>query len=114
MHRFQTVISILCVRLLIAPVLPSKRIRSPSRAEHFLAHRPVPHASKCRPSTWRTPAGWNQLLRAGRLYLSMQDCIALALENNLDIEIQRYGPEIADAQVCARGRAHSRRASRRR
>ena len=39
------------------------------------------------------------LLRAGRLYLSMQDSIALALENNLDIEIQRYGPEIADAQV---------------
>jgi len=39
------------------------------------------------------------LLRAGRLYLSMQDAIALALENNLDIELQRYGPQIADAQV---------------
>ena len=39
------------------------------------------------------------LLRAGRLYLSMQDAIALALENNLDIEIQRYGPQIADTQV---------------
>jgi outer membrane protein TolC len=39
------------------------------------------------------------LLRAGRLYLSMQDAIALALENNMDIEIQRYGPQIADAQL---------------
>ncbi|HTQ58450.1 MAG TPA: TolC family protein [Bryobacteraceae bacterium] len=39
------------------------------------------------------------LLRAGRLYLSLQDAIALALENNLDIELQRYGPEIADAQM---------------
>ena len=29
----------------------------------------------------------------------MQDAIALALENNLDIEIQRYGPQIADTQV---------------
>ncbi len=32
------------------------------------------------------------LVRAGNLYLSAQDVIALALENNLDIEIQRYGP----------------------
>ena len=32
------------------------------------------------------------LIHAGNLYLSAQDVIALALENNLDIEIQRYGP----------------------
>ena len=32
------------------------------------------------------------LIRAGNLYLSADDVIALALENNLDIEIQRYGP----------------------
>ncbi len=35
------------------------------------------------------------LLRAGKLYLSLQDSIALTLENNIDIEIQRYGPELA-------------------
>jgi outer membrane protein TolC len=39
------------------------------------------------------------LLRAGNMYLSLQDCIALALENNLDIQIQRYGPLLADAAV---------------
>jgi outer membrane protein TolC len=33
-----------------------------------------------------------QLVRSGNLYLSAQDVIALALENNLDIAIQRYGP----------------------
>lgn len=33
-----------------------------------------------------------QLLRAGNLYLSLQDAVALALENNLDIAISRYGP----------------------
>ncbi|HMF77995.1 MAG TPA: TolC family protein [Bryobacteraceae bacterium] len=32
------------------------------------------------------------LIRDGNLYLSAQDVIALALENNLDIEIQRYQP----------------------
>jgi outer membrane protein len=35
------------------------------------------------------------LIRAGNLYLSMQDVIALALENNVDIAVQRYGPFLA-------------------
>jgi outer membrane protein len=35
------------------------------------------------------------LVRAGNLYLTAQDVIALALENNLDIAIQRYGPYLA-------------------
>ena len=34
----------------------------------------------------------NSLIHAGNLYLSAQDVIALTLENNLDIEIQRYTP----------------------
>jgi outer membrane protein len=32
------------------------------------------------------------LVRAGNLYLSVDDVIALGLENNIDIAIQRYGP----------------------
>ncbi len=48
------------------------------------------------------------LLRAGNLYLSLQDAIALALENNLDIEIQRYGPQLADASICGLRRVDSR------
>ena len=35
------------------------------------------------------------LVRAGNLYLSVQDVIALVLENNIDIAIQRYGPPLA-------------------
>src|SRR6266567_6119051 len=34
---------------------------------------------------------FDALIRAGNLYLSAQDVIALALENNIDIEVQRYG-----------------------
>lgn len=41
------------------------------------------------------------LIRAGNLYLSAKDVIALALENNLDIEIQRYGP-LLNKQVTKR------------
>jgi outer membrane protein TolC len=34
----------------------------------------------------------HDLIRAGRLYLTVQDAIALAIENNLDLEVDRYGP----------------------
>ena len=32
------------------------------------------------------------LMRGGKLYLTLQDAIALAVENNLDLQIDRYGP----------------------
>jgi outer membrane protein len=35
------------------------------------------------------------LIRAGNLYLTAQDVIALSLENSIDIEVQRYGPLLA-------------------
>ena len=35
------------------------------------------------------------LVRAGNLYLTAQDVVALAIENNIDVEIQRYGPLLA-------------------
>ncbi len=35
------------------------------------------------------------LLKAGNLYLTAHDVVALALENNIDIEVQRYGPLLA-------------------
>ena len=35
------------------------------------------------------------LMRGGNLYLTVQDTIALALENNLDIAVQRYSPFMA-------------------
>jgi outer membrane protein len=35
------------------------------------------------------------LIRAGTLYLTAQDAIALALENNIDIEVARYNPVLS-------------------
>jgi outer membrane protein len=40
-----------------------------------------------------------ELVRAGQLYLSLQDAIALALENNLDVELERFLSPIADTDV---------------
>ena len=39
------------------------------------------------------------LMRAGNLYLSLADALSAALENNLEIEIQRYLPRIAEANI---------------
>jgi outer membrane protein len=40
-----------------------------------------------------------QLLQSGKLMLSMDDAIALALENNFDIAIARYNLNIADTDI---------------
>jgi outer membrane protein TolC len=37
----------------------------------------------------------DSLIRGGNLYLTAQDVVALTLENNLDIAVQRYGPYMA-------------------
>ena len=41
----------------------------------------------------------DQLIRDGKLYLSLKDAIDLALENNLDLAIARYIRPIADADI---------------
>src|ERR1700730_10577898 len=39
------------------------------------------------------------LVRAGDVYLSLADAIALALENNLDLDVERYLPRIAQTDI---------------
>jgi outer membrane protein TolC len=41
----------------------------------------------------------DSLIREGKLYLSLSDAIALAIENNLDIASARYGPKEADTDI---------------
>jgi outer membrane protein len=41
----------------------------------------------------------DQLMRDGKVYLSLADAVALALENNLDIAISRYNLNIADTDI---------------
>ena len=39
------------------------------------------------------------LYRDGKIYLSLRDAISLALENNLDLELERYGIRLADSDI---------------
>jgi outer membrane protein len=71
---------------------PLLRFTRPFRA------RPVP------PANLANSGRLEALVHAGNLYLSAQDAVALAVENNLDIEVQRYGPLLAQ-EVLRRARA---------
>jgi len=59
----------------------------------FVEHYPV------RPVDLTNSPRIRQLLRAGNIYLSLSDAIALTIENNLDIELQRYGLPVADMEL---------------
>jgi outer membrane protein TolC len=41
----------------------------------------------------------HSLIRGGNLYLSVRDALALAIENNLNLEIDRYGPLLAGSSL---------------
>src|SRR5882724_2335501 len=55
--------------------------------------RPVPE-----PVVVNTPR-IDQVMQDGKLMLSLDDAIALALENNLDLAIARYNLDIADTDI---------------
>jgi len=59
-------------------------------------HLPVPVRSYAGPAVpairLANSERLHELMRAGKLYLSVQDALALAIENNLNLEVDRYGP----------------------
>ena len=61
----------------------------PSRWHFFCARRRA--ARKAAPPSLDNSRRIRDLLRAGTLYLSLEDALALAIENNLDVELQRAG-----------------------
>src|SRR5438477_7680354 len=78
------------------------RIERPSGALGWLT-RPY-RARTVPPINLTNSSRLESLVRAGNLYLSAQDVVALAIENNIDVEVQRYGPLLAQ-EVLNRSRA---------
>ena len=76
-------------------------IRTPSNLAMPHSNNPIKAYT---PSTVAKPDLANsnrlqQLIRDGKLYISLQDAIDLALENNLDLAIARYNLPIADTDI---------------
>jgi outer membrane protein len=108
MYRFKPALAILCIALLIAP-LGFGQVSTRSQPEMPPFERPdtgfLNRILKTYKPTTVPPVNLSNsnrldsLLRAGNIYLSVQDAVALALENNIDIEVQRYGALVQDANI---------------
>jgi len=102
MRSFQSLISLFCVFLItITPISAQTAAASDSgHRRNFISRITDPYRpTTVAPVKFSNSGRLDALLRAGRLYLSLQDTIALALENNLDIELQRYGAQVAEASI---------------
>jgi outer membrane protein TolC len=82
-------------------IVPPVDGQLPQADNRYRTERPANpfRATEAPPIGLQNSSRIDSLMRAGQLYLSLQDAIALALENNLDIELQRYGPGIASSEV---------------
>jgi outer membrane protein len=99
MSYFRSLSIALCMASICFPQTPEVSITNPRpmpfvgnlfRPFHFHLERRVVAPAKLTDSP-----RIQSLVRAGNLYLSVKDVIALALENNVDIAIQRYAPFLA-------------------
>jgi len=86
----------LCL-LLLAPAGYPAPGDSPSKVFNWLSRPYVEHPVA--PVDLSNSPRIRQLLRSGNIYLSLSDAIALAIENNLDIQLERYTLPSADTEV---------------
>ena len=101
MKQLQSYIAVLCVMLLAVPPAGAQKKSAPDKPAqqdprgpqldterpHWYSGMQIPYQPRSVPPVSVSNSGRiDALLRAGNLYLSLSDAIALALENNLDVE----------------------------
>ena len=101
---------IISAMMLVAPVLLFAQVEAPSATRQSItqlsfempkSHNPI---KAYMPDSVPEPVMANsprldQVVREGKLYLSLKDAIDLALENNLDLAIARYNLPIANTDI---------------
>lgn len=90
-QRFASAVSLLCSASLLWAQQSSIE---PIRPTGTVLKRPY-LAPQIPPIRLDNSSRLASLIRGGNLYLTAQDAIALALENNIDIEVARYNPIIS-------------------
>ena len=107
MKQLKSFIALLCVLLIAAPGMYSQQLndRGPTLSgqnEHWYSGFTKPYNTRYVPPINISNSGRaDSLIRAGNLYLSLSDAIAMALENNIDVEVSRYAYPIADASLMS-------------
>ena len=112
MKQIQSMTAVLCVWLVAAAPVWAQQDSSPDRKEETTPRfnsvdthwydrafkRPY-EARMIPPVNILNTTRLDSLLRAGNIYLSLADAIALGIENNLDIELERYEFGFANADL---------------
>jgi outer membrane protein len=98
MKRIQVPLSLLSIFLIICSTVFAQSSISLEPASGWGLLRPY-RQRKVSPVDLRNSSRLESLIRAGKLYLSASDVVALAIENNLDIQVQRYGPFLAQENI---------------
>ena len=100
MLRFKSILSvILCITMALPVFAQTPEITSSPSGGFFSSitknYRPTPVAH----INFEDSGRIERLIRAGHIYLSLRDAIALALENNLDLESARLTPKLQQANL---------------
>src|SRR5437763_868804 len=100
MSRFKSTVAVILCALTASPKFaqtPEIKAGSSNGFWYGVTKNYRPHTVPM--VTWEDSTRIDRLIRAGRIYLSLRDAIALALENNLDIEVARISPKLSDANL---------------
>ena len=110
MLRFKSIVAVILCGVMALPGFAQTPAQTPAQAQTpeirggsntgFFSsltrdYRPTPVAA----ISFEDSPRIERLMRAGRIYLSLRDAIALALENNLDIEVARLNPKLQQANL---------------
>src|ERR1700719_3728162 len=100
-HRPNVLTRIVAWFLVVVTATASGQTNASARFDLPASHNPLDAYSAdqvSRPDLTNSPL-LGQLIRDGKLYLSLKDAIRLALENNLDLAIARYNLPIANMDI---------------
>src|ERR1700694_873020 len=100
-HRPNVLTRIVAWFLVVVTATASGQTNASARFDMPASHNPLGAYSADqvpRPDLTNSPL-LGQLIRDGKLYLSLKDAIRLALENNLDLAIARYNLPIANMDI---------------
>ena len=88
MSRIKPIIALFLCLVMASPIFAqTPEIKAPNRNSFFYGITKNYQPTVVPAIGWEDSQRIERLIRAGRIYLSLRDAIALALENNLDIEV---------------------------
>src|SRR5664279_1616929 len=100
MSRFKSILSVILCFVMALPVFAqTPEIKGSTNRGFFYGLSKNYQPTTVAQISFEDSQRIERLIRAGRIYLSLRDAIALALENNLDLEVARLNPKLQQANL---------------